>query len=42
VLDSGAVIEEGDPAGIRDSEKVRHAYMGTAADTVRANLEAIA
>ncbi|HZG29402.1 MAG TPA: ABC transporter ATP-binding protein [Ensifer sp.] len=42
VLDSGAVIEEGDPAAIRDSEKVRHAYMGTAADTVRANLEVMA
>ncbi|ADZ69160.1 ABC transporter ATP-binding protein [Polymorphum gilvum] len=33
VLDSGAVIESGPPAVIRDSEKVRHAYMGTAADT---------
>ena len=33
VLDSGAVIEAGDPAAIRGSEKVRHAYMGTAADT---------
>ncbi|MBL4929746.1 ABC transporter ATP-binding protein [Fuscibacter oryzae] len=33
VLDSGAVIETGDPAFIRASEKVRHAYMGTAADT---------
>ena len=33
VLDSGAVIEVGAPAGIRASEKVRHAYMGTAADT---------
>lgn len=33
VLDSGAVIETGAPAGIRDSEKVRHAYMGTAAET---------
>ena len=33
VLDSGAVIEEGPPAAIRESEKVRHAYMGTAADT---------
>ncbi len=32
VLDSGAVIEEGAPAAIRASEKVRHAYMGTAAD----------
>ncbi|RWX81065.1 ABC transporter ATP-binding protein [Neorhizobium lilium] len=33
VLDSGAVIEEGTPTEIRQSEKVRHAYMGTAADT---------
>jgi branched-chain amino acid transport system ATP-binding protein len=32
VLDSGAVIEEGPPAAIRASEKVRHAYMGTASD----------
>jgi branched-chain amino acid transport system ATP-binding protein len=33
VLDSGAVIETGDPAAIRASERVRHAYMGTTADT---------
>lgn len=33
VLDSGAVIEAGPPAAIRASEKVRHAYMGTAAET---------
>jgi branched-chain amino acid transport system ATP-binding protein len=33
VLDSGAVIETGPPAAIRASERVRHAYMGTAADT---------
>lgn len=33
VLDSGLVIESGPPAQIRKSEKVRHAYMGTAADT---------
>lgn len=33
VLDSGAVIETGPPAAIKASEKVRHAYMGTAADT---------
>ncbi|MFN3937192.1 MAG: ABC transporter ATP-binding protein [Gemmobacter sp.] len=33
VLDSGAVIEQGPPAAIRGSEKVRHAYMGTAVDT---------
>jgi branched-chain amino acid transport system ATP-binding protein len=32
VLDSGRVIEVGDPAAIRGSERVRHAYMGTAAD----------
>ncbi len=40
VLDSGAVIETGPPATIRDSEKVRHAYMGTAADTNLPILEA--
>lgn len=39
VLDSGAVIETGDPAAIRASEKVRHAYMGTATDTDIAVLE---
>ncbi|MBA3911471.1 MAG: ABC transporter ATP-binding protein [Rhodobacter sp.] len=33
VLDSGVVIETGGPAAIRASERVRHAYMGTAADT---------
>jgi branched-chain amino acid transport system ATP-binding protein len=33
VLDSGAVIEAGTSAEIRQSEKVRHAYMGTSADT---------
>ncbi len=33
VLDSGAVIEAGKPDVIRASDKVRHAYMGTAADT---------
>jgi branched-chain amino acid transport system ATP-binding protein len=33
VLDSGAVIETAPPAVIRASEKVRHAYMGTAAET---------
>jgi branched-chain amino acid transport system ATP-binding protein len=32
VLDSGAIIEEGPPAAIRTSDKVRHAYMGTASD----------
>jgi branched-chain amino acid transport system ATP-binding protein len=32
VLDSGIVIEAGQPDTIRNSEKVRHAYMGTAAE----------
>jgi branched-chain amino acid transport system ATP-binding protein len=32
VLDSGEIIEVGAPAAIKASEKVRHAYMGTAAD----------
>lgn len=32
VLDSGAVIETG-PAAIKASDEVRHAYMGTAAET---------
>jgi branched-chain amino acid transport system ATP-binding protein len=41
VLDSGAVIEEGTPAAIRDSEKVRHAYMGTAAETNLPVVEAL-
>ena len=41
VLDSGAIIEEGPPAAIRDSEKVRHAYMGTAANTDLPVLEAM-
>jgi branched-chain amino acid transport system ATP-binding protein len=40
VLDSGAVIETGSPAAIRASEKVRHAYMGTAAETDLPVLEA--
>jgi branched-chain amino acid transport system ATP-binding protein len=40
VLDSGAVIETGNPAAIRASEKVRHAYMGTAAETNLPILEA--
>jgi len=29
VLDSGIIIEVGNPAAIKNSEKVRHAYMGT-------------
>ena len=33
VLDSGETIEVGSPAAIKASEKVRHAYMGTQADT---------
>lgn len=32
VLDSGEIIEQGAPALIKASEKVRHAYMGTQAD----------
>jgi branched-chain amino acid transport system ATP-binding protein len=32
VLDSGEIIEDGAPAKIKASEKVRHAYMGTQAD----------
>ena len=32
VLDSGEVIEVGPPAQIRDSDAVRHAYMGTQRD----------
>lgn len=32
VLDSGEIIEEGPPAQIKSSEKVRHAYMGTQAE----------
>lgn len=32
VLDSGEVIEMGPAAAIKTSERVRHAYMGTAAD----------
>ena len=34
VLDTGEVIEHGDPDRIRQSERVRHAYMGSAAETV--------
>ena len=32
VLDSGEIIEDGSPAKIKASEKVRHAYMGTQAE----------
>ncbi|MBR0840973.1 ABC transporter ATP-binding protein [Bradyrhizobium liaoningense] len=32
VLDSGEIIEVGTPAEIRDSDAVRHAYMGTQRD----------
>jgi branched-chain amino acid transport system ATP-binding protein len=32
VLDSGELIDEGDPAHIKTSEKVLHAYMGTQGD----------
>ncbi len=32
VLDSGEIIEQGSPQIIRDSEQVRHAYMGTQCD----------
>jgi branched-chain amino acid transport system ATP-binding protein len=32
VLDSGEIIEDGPPAQIKASEKVRHAYMGTQAE----------
>jgi branched-chain amino acid transport system ATP-binding protein len=41
VLDSGAVIAEGTPTQIRESEKVRHAYMGTAADTALPAVEVL-
>ncbi|WP_373503725.1 ABC transporter ATP-binding protein [Aestuariivirga sp.] len=33
VLDSGEIIEVGPPSVIKASEKVRHAYMGTQAET---------
>jgi branched-chain amino acid transport system ATP-binding protein len=41
VLDSGRIIEAGDAAAIRASEKVRHAYMGTAADIPPSALDAV-
>ena len=34
VLDSGEIIEVGPPSQIRDSDAVRHAYMGTQRDEV--------
>jgi len=42
VLDSGVVIETGAPAAIKASEKVSHAYMGTAADINLPVLEVVA
>jgi len=39
VMDAGEVIAQGDPDAIRGSERVRHAYMGTA-DTGDATLPA--
>lgn len=40
VLDSGEVIEVGPPAQIRDSDAVRHAYMGTQRDELIAQVTA--
>jgi branched-chain amino acid transport system ATP-binding protein len=34
VLDSGEIIEVGPPKQIRNSDAVRHAYMGTQRDEV--------
>jgi len=42
VMDSGEVIEQGPPHAIQRSERVRHAYMGTAADAVADPLEEVA
>ena len=42
VMDSGEVIEQGEPEQIRRSERVRHAYMGTAAETVADPLQEVA
>ncbi len=41
VMDSGEVIEQGDPNQIRQSERVRHAYMGTAAESMVDPLEEV-
>jgi branched-chain amino acid transport system ATP-binding protein len=41
VMDSGEVIEQGSPDQIRQSERVRHAYMGTAAEAVADPLEEV-
>jgi branched-chain amino acid transport system ATP-binding protein len=40
VLDSGEIIEVGPPAQIRDSDAVRHAYMGTQRDALIAPVAA--
>ena len=42
VMDSGDLIEQGDPDLIRQSNRVRHAYMGTAAEAVADPLEEVA
>src|SRR5258708_22619271 len=40
VLDSGEIIEVGPPEQIRDSDAVRHAYMGTQRDEIIPTLAA--
>jgi len=42
VLDSGEIIEVGSPAEIRNSDAVRHAYMGTQQDELLPVEEAVA
>jgi len=42
VLDSGEIIEVGSPAHIRNSDAVRHAYMGTQQDELLPVEEAVA